>query len=407
MRATCTEANPARQDYKAGARMQEAPRVAQHHAPILRQKETDIMEFKAALLKAQGEPLSIETLRIKHLADKDVVVRIEATSLCHTDLEAVEGQLGVPLPLIPGHEAAGVVEQVGKGVTRVRAGDQVIISWNPHCETCFYCRRAQHILCQQYRDNAPAAVHFDGTPRVFWGDEPVHQLMYAGSFAECVVVTEDCAVKIPSGLPSSLACLIGCGVMTGVGAALNVAKVEPGSSASVIGCGSVGLSAIQGAKLAGAEVIIAIDRDPAKLRTARTFGATHTLLADDNLSAAHAALTEGRGADYVFEAAGNEAAFRASVELVRPGGQVVWLGKVPVAKEVAFRWGSLMQEKRIIRSSYGGTDPWRDFPMLVEAYHQGRLLLDEYITSRIPLSQINEGLERLKRGLEIRSVVEF
>jgi S-(hydroxymethyl)glutathione dehydrogenase/alcohol dehydrogenase len=231
--------------------------------------------------------------------------------------------------------------------------------------------------------------------------------MYAGSFAEFVVVTEDCAVRIPPGLPSSAACLIGCGVMTGVGAVLNVAKVEAGSSVTVIGCGSVGLSTIQGAKLADAEVIIAVDRDLAKLETARKFGATHTLVADESLWSAHEGLTSGRGADYVFEAAGNEAAFRASVELVRPGGQVVWLGKVPVTREVAFRWGSLMQEKHIIRSSYGGTDPWRDFPMLARAYQQGRLLLDEYITSRISLDQINTGLDRLKRGLEIRSVVEF
>jgi S-(hydroxymethyl)glutathione dehydrogenase/alcohol dehydrogenase len=370
-------------------------------------KEHDMMKFKGAVLRAPGEDLSIEMLRIDGLAETDVVVRIEATSLCHTDLEAVEGHLNAPLPLIPGHEAAGVVEHVGRGVTRVRPGDQVIISWNPHCNSCFYCQRAQQILCQQYRDNAARSVHFDGRPRVFLDDEPVHQLMYAGSFAEFVVVTEDCAVRIPPGLPSSAACLIGCGVMTGVGAVLNVAKVEAGSSVTVIGCGSVGLSTIQGAKLADAEVIIAVDRDLAKLETARKFGATHTLVADESLWSAHEGLTSGRGADYVFEAAGNEAAFRASVELVRPGGQVVWLGKVPVTREVAFRWGSLMQEKHIIRSSYGGTDPWRDFPMLARAYQQGRLLLDEYITSRISLDQINTGLDRLKRGLEIRSVVEF
>lgn len=365
------------------------------------------MKFKGAVLRSHNQDLCIETLHIRDLADSDVVVRIEATSLCHTDLEAVEGQLGSPLPLIPGHEAAGVVEHVGKGVTRVRPGEQVVISWNPHCNSCFYCRRAQQILCQQYRDNASRSLHFDGHPRVFLGEEPVHQLMYAGSFAELVVVTEDCAVKIPSGLPSDVACLIGCGVMTGVGAALNVAKVEAGSSATVIGCGAVGLSAIQGAKLASAEVIIAVDRDKAKLETARVFGATHTLLADENLLSAHASLTSGRGADYVFEAAGNEAAFRASMELVRPGGQVVWLGKVPVSKDVAFRWGSLMQEKKIIRSSYGGTDPWRDFPALAHAYQEGKLLLDEYITSRISLDQINTGLDRLKRGLEIRSVVKL
>lgn len=365
------------------------------------------MNFKAAVLKTAGAQLSIEQLRTAHLGDADVLVRIVATALCHTDLEAVEGQLGTPLPLVPGHEAAGIVEWVGKSVQRRAVGDHVIISWNPHCEHCFYCEKQQPILCQQYRDNAPRSMHFDGKPRLFLGDEPVHQLMYAGTFAEMAVVTESCAVPIARDMPLDLACLIGCGVMTGVGAALNIAKVEAGSSASIIGCGAVGLSAIQGAKLAGAGTIIAIDRDPVKLEMARRFGATHTLLADESLPSAHAGLTAGRGADYLFEAAGNQAAFRASVELVRPGGQVVWLGKVPVNQEVAFRWGSLMGEKKIVRSSYGGTNPERDFPMLVQAYREGRLLLDEYVTSRIKLDDINLGLQGLREGKEIRSVVEF
>lgn len=365
------------------------------------------MNFNAAVLETAGQPLGIRELRTANLGDGDVLVRIVATALCHTDLEAVEGQLGTPLPLVPGHEAAGVVEWVGKSVQQRAVGDHVIISWNPHCNHCYYCARQQPILCQQYRDNAPRSLHFDGKPRLFLGSEPVHQLMYAGTFAEMAVVTEPCAVGIPKDMPLDLACLIGCGVMTGVGAALNIAKVEAGSSASIIGCGAVGLSAIQGAKLAGAEIIIAIDRDAMKLATARLFGATHTLLADESLLPLHAALTFGRGADYVFEAAGNQAAFRASVELVRPGGQVVWLGKVPVNQDVAFRWGSLMGEKKIVRSSYGGTNPEKDFPFLVQAYQEGRLLLDEYVTSRIRLEGINQGLQRLRDGQEIRSVVEF
>ncbi|HEV7618871.1 MAG TPA: Zn-dependent alcohol dehydrogenase [Burkholderiaceae bacterium] len=365
------------------------------------------MNFKAAVLKTAGSPLSIEQLKIANLGESDVLVRIKATSLCHTDLEAVEGQLASPLPLVPGHEAAGIVEWVGKSVRNSAVGDHVVISWNPHCNHCFYCARQQPILCQQYRDNASLSLHFDGKARLFLNDEPVHQLMYAGTFAEMAVVTESCAVKIPEDMPLDLACLIGCGVMTGVGAALNIAKVEAGSSASIIGCGAVGLSAIQGAKLAGAEKIIAIDRDPAKLEIARKFGATHTLIAGASLIPEHAALTSGRGADYVFEAAGNQAGFRASVEIVRPGGQVVWLGKVPVNQDVAFRWGSLMGEKKIVRSSYGGTSPEKDFPFLVKAYLEGKLLLDEYVTGRIRLDGINLGLQRLKQGLEIRSVIEF
>ena len=365
------------------------------------------MTFNGAILRRAGTPLQIEKLEIRNLSANDVLVRIKATSLCHTDLEAVEGQLGTPLPVVPGHEAAGIVEWVGNAVKDKTVGDHVVISWNPHCDLCFYCEKHQPILCQQYRDNAARSMHFDGQPRFFASGEPIHQLMYAGTFSEMVAVTDACAVKISREIPFDLACLIGCGVMTGVGAALNIAKVESGSSATVIGCGAVGLSAIQGARLACAETIIAIDRDPAKLTTARIFGATHTLLVGDALISEHAALTSGRGADYVFEAAGNQAGFRTSMELVRPGGQVVWLGKVPVFQDIAFRWGSMMGEKKIIRSSYGGTDPARDFPYLVNAYLDGKLLLDEYVTSRIRLEDINLGLERLKSGFEIRSVVEF
>lgn len=365
------------------------------------------MNFAAAVLTETRQPLSVERLTLGALADNDVVVNVRATSLCHTDLEAVRGDLGVPAPFVPGHEAAGVVQWVGKAVTHVAVGDHVITSWNPHCNGCFFCMRQQSILCQQYRDRSQTAWHFDGRPRLFLGDQPVHQLMYSGSFAELCVVTADCAVPISKEMPFDRACLIGCGVMTGVGAVLNVAKVEAGSSVCVIGCGSVGLSAIQGARLAGAERIIAVDRDPKKLQLATTFGATHTLLADEHLNSALAELTSGRGADYVFEAAGNPAAFQASLELVRVGGNVVWLGKLPAQENLALRWGSLMGEKRIVRASYGGAVPERDFPMLVDAYFKGTLLLDEYITDRIKLADINTGLDRLARGIDIRSVIEF
>ena len=281
--------------------------------------------FKAAVLNESESPLSIERVSIRGLSDMDVVVVIKATSLCHTDLEAVQGHLGVPVPLIPGHEAAGIVEWTGKSVRQVAKGDHVVISWNPHCNICFYCKKQQPILCQQYRNHASTSMHFDGKPRVFMEGQPIHQLMYAGTFAEMAVVTESCAVKIPKTIPLDLACLIGCGVMTGVGAAIKIAKVEPGSSATVIGCGAVGLSAIQGARLAKAETIIAVDRDPEKLETAIRFGATHALRAGPDLTKEHAELTAGRGADYVFEAAGNEAAFRATMVEASRGGSTTRL----------------------------------------------------------------------------------
>ena len=360
------------------------------------------MKFLGAVLREAGQPLQLESLALKNLSDLDVVVRIMATSLCHTDLEAVEGALGTPVPFIPGHEAAGIVESIGRQVKSLNIGDHVVVSWNPFCGSCYFCQRKQPIICSQYRANATTSFHFDGKPRIYMGDDPIHQLMYAGSFAEMAVVTEDCAVKIPKEVPFEIACLIGCGVMTGV-----IAKVTPGSTVGVIGCGAVGLSAIQGARLAGAEKIIAIDRDVKKLEFSRQFGATDLIIANNDVLPRIMNATNGIGLDYVIESAGNEAAFQLSVEVVRPGGQVVWLGKVPTQKKVSFKWGSLMGEKKIHRSSYGGATPQVDFPYLAQSYLDGKLKLDEYITSRIRLSEINEGLNRLKRGQEIRSVVQF
>jgi len=365
------------------------------------------MKFLGAVLKETGKPLQLESLALKNISSDDVVIKIRATSLCHTDLEAIEGALGTPLPFIPGHEAAGIVEEIGTNVKSVKVGDHVVISWNPYCKTCYFCQRKQPIICDQYRKNVVSSFHFDGNPRVYLENSPVHQLMYAGSFAQYAVVTEECAVKIPDEIPFEIACLIGCGVMTGVGAVLNIAKVSPGSTVGVIGCGAVGLSAIQGALIAGARKIVAIDRDPKKLEFSKQFGVTDIVLADENVLSTLMSITDGIGLDYIIESAGNEAAFQLSVETVRPGGQVVWLGKVPTQQKVNFRWGSLMGEKKIHRSSYGGATPQLDFPYIAQCYLDGKIKLDEYVTSKIQLHEINEGFERLKHGQEIRSVIQF
>jgi S-(hydroxymethyl)glutathione dehydrogenase/alcohol dehydrogenase len=365
------------------------------------------MNFDGAVLNAIGDPLRIQKLSLGNLAAGDVVVKIKATSLCHTDLEAVEGSTGTPTPFIPGHEAAGIVDWIGKDVSTLKIGDHVVVSWNPFCGKCYFCQKKQPIICSQYRSNAGQSFHFDGKPRIFLKETPIHQLMYSGSFAEYAVVTEDCAVRISSEIPFEVACLIGCGVMTGVGAAINIAQVSKGSSFAVIGCGAVGVSAIQGAKIAGAERIFAIDQDAKRLDFAKQFGATDLILATDDIIERIMQLTEGIGLDYVIESAGNELAFRLSVEIVRPGGQVVWLGKVSKEKMVEFRWGSIMGEKKIHRSSYGGANPLVDFPFLAQSYLDGNLKLDEYITNRIQLSDVNEGLDRLKAGKEVRSVIEF
>lgn len=365
------------------------------------------MTFSGAVLRETGGQLTVESLELRNVGAGDVVVRVRATSLCHTDLEAVAGALGTPLPFVPGHEAAGIVEWVGSDVRQVQPGDHVVLSWNPFCGSCYFCSRQQPIVCGQYRQMASRSFHFDGTPRVFSSGAPVHQLMYAGSFAEMVVVTEDCAVKVPHELPFDVACLIGCGVMTGVGAVLNIAKVPTGARVAVIGCGAVGLSAIQGARIAGASMIAAIDRVPGKIAFSKQFGATIGLVADDNVVESSLQATDGLGFDFVIESAGSESAFQTSLDILRPGGQVVWLGKLPLSQSLSLRWGSLMGERKIHRSSYGGANPMHDFPFLARKYLGGELKLDPYITARISLAQVNQGMQQLRDGVAIRTVIEF
>jgi S-(hydroxymethyl)glutathione dehydrogenase/alcohol dehydrogenase len=366
------------------------------------------VRFRAAVLHEVGTPLRIETVEAAPPKGDDVLVRIRATSLCHTDLEVIDGQLAYPLPIVLGHEAAGTVEAVGPDVRRLRPGDPVILSWNPHCGHCFYCEQDQPILCEDYLRLGPKAVQFDGTPRLALGGRPVHHLMFIASFAEYCILPEQSAVAVPKEMPFDRACLIGCGVMTGFGGATRVARIGWGSSAVVIGCGAVGLSAVQGAAASGAATVIAVDLDDRKLALARTLGATHAVNpAASDAAAAVKELTAGRGADVVLEAAGNEKAFRLSAEVCRPGGQIVWLGKVNVNQDVAFRWGALMGEKRIVRSSYGGARPQRDFPLLARAYLEGRLKLDELISRRIALEEINDGFAALRKGEVVRAVITF
>ncbi|MBV9555313.1 MAG: Zn-dependent alcohol dehydrogenase [Alphaproteobacteria bacterium] len=365
--------------------------------------------FRAAVLHAAQTPLTVETVTAGPLKPGDVLVKMKAAGLCHTDLEVIEGGLRYPMPIVLGHEAAGIVEEVGPEVKGVAVGDHVVLSWNPHCGHCFYCDRDLPILCETYLGHGPQAVAFDGESRVQLregGD--LRQLMFLGAFAEYCTVPAQQAIVVPKELPFDCACLIGCGVMTGVGGALNIASIAHGDTAMVIGCGAVGLAAVQGARLAGAGEIIAVDLDDAKLTLAAKLGATGLVNARrEDVAAVAKQKTGGRGVDVVLEAAGSPAGFALSVEAVRPGGEVLWLGKTDVTAEVAFRWGALMGEKRIRRSSYGGARPARDFPLLARLCLDGKLLLDELITRHIALDEINTGFAALKAGEAIRSVVMF
>jgi S-(hydroxymethyl)glutathione dehydrogenase/alcohol dehydrogenase len=284
------------------------------------------MKFRAAVLNRINAPLTIDTLDMASLEPDDVLVRIRATGLCHTDLEAIQGTLPYPLPIVLGHEGAGIVEAAGREVTGVKAGDHVICSWNPHCGHCFYCERDQPILCEPFTRHQPRGLLLDGTSRMRRDGEPVHHFFVTSTHAQYTVVPQSGAIVVSRDIPFDRACIIGCGVMTGVGAVVRKAKVSPGASVVVIGCGAVGLNALQGAKLVSAGRVIAVDVGEAKLERAVRFGATDVVDgADRDALERIRALTGGRGADYVFEAAG--ATHRRSVSRLKPCGPAgKWYG---------------------------------------------------------------------------------
>jgi S-(hydroxymethyl)glutathione dehydrogenase / alcohol dehydrogenase len=366
------------------------------------------VEMHAAVLHEVGKPLQVERVHVADLEPHDVLIRLGASGLCHTDLEVMRGSLLLPLPIVLGHEGAGRVEAVGREVTRVRSGDHVVCSWSPNCGQCYYCDQDQPILCERVVA-AVAGGHLpDGRSRLRLGDGTLHHFSVVSSHAEYCIVPETGAVPVPAEVPFDRACLIGCGVMTGVGAVIRCARVEPWSSVVVVGCGAVGLNVLQGARLAGARRIVAVDLSERHLAMAPGFGATHTLHPSrEDVTAAVRALTSGRGADYVFEAAGTEASLQQALEVARPGATVVVLGKTAVNARVSLRFGSLMGEKRIVRSSYGGARPRVDFPRIAQAYLDGQLRLDELITHRLDLADINAGFEGMERGEVTRAVVVF
>ena len=367
-----------------------------------------MISMRAAVMHATKKPLVIETVEIGPLGPGDVLVKVGAASICHTDLEVLEGELKYPMPMVLGHEVAGTIADIGADVQGLETGDKVALHWNPHCGHCYYCDHDQPILCEPYTKNRAIGRHFDGAYRHAHDGNPLHMLMYLGGFAEYVIVPAQSAIKIPDAMPLDRACLLGCGVMTGFGAATHIATPGFGEAVAVIGCGAIGLSAIQGARAMGAGRIIAIDLDDKKLDIARAVGATNVINAKDSDAVTDVKkLTQGRGADVVLESAGAERAFQDSVKMCRPGGEIVWLGKVNVDRDVAFKWGTLMGERNIVRSSYGGARPAQDFPALAQSYLDGTLKLDEMITARIGLDEINDGFDLLRRGDAIRTVIMF
>jgi len=366
------------------------------------------MKFDAAVLEMPRAPLRIAQVESGPLKPREVLVRIRASGFCHTDFEVIEGSLPRPMPIVLGHEGAGTVEAVGSAVSKVRPGDHVVCSWNPACGECFYCRRSKPILCEPIGWWHPRGKLLDGETHLTLDGRALHHFSMVSSHAQFCVLPEAGAIKVSREIPFDRACLIGCGVMTGYGAATRIAPVTEGADVLVVGCGAVGLNVIQGAVARRAGRIIALDADPRRLALAARFGATDTIDAlQEGVVDSVKSLTSGRGAEFVFEAAGKASAMQLALEAAQPGAQIVLLGKVRADDVVGFRFGAIMGEKRITRSSYGGADPETDFPALAQAYLDGNLKLDELIGRRIPLAAINDAVDAMRRGEPGRTVVVF
>jgi S-(hydroxymethyl)glutathione dehydrogenase/alcohol dehydrogenase len=363
--------------------------------------------MKAAVLYEYGKPLVIEEVDLQDPQEKEVRIRIMATGVCHSDLHAQKGELPVPMPMVLGHEAAGVIESVGKGVTSLEDGDHVVLSVVAPCGHCKYCAVGKQNLCDVNTEEIYAGGVRGGKPRLSKNGKPIYHKSGIASYAEYAVVREEGAIKIDSDIPFTSAALAGCAVMTGVGSAINTAQVEPGSTVMVIGCGGVGLNIMQGAALAGAKTILAVDIVDDKLEFAKQFGATHILNAKDvNPAEVAKDLTGGAGVDYAFDATGNPKAILQALDAIKRGGTLLMVGLPPLGVEVPLP-GIMMiiDAKRIIGCVYGSSQPRLDFPRIFDFYKAKKLKLDELVSGILPLSEVNEAFARLERGEVIRTVL--
>lgn len=365
--------------------------------------------MKAAIFYEHNASLKIETIDIDKPKRGEVLVKVAASGVCHSDLSVMNGALPFPPPpAVLGHEGAGVVQEVGGDVTAVQPGDHVILSWRPSCGKCGYCITGRPQLCQTIGMALLQGYLPDGTSRLHKGDLEIRHFTGVSSFAEYAVVPEAGVVKIRPDVPLDAAALVGCGVMTGVGAAINTARVEPGSSVAVIGCGGVGLNVVQGAILAGAEKIIAIDLNPKKLDLAKQFGATHFVNpADGDPVTQVLALTDGLGVDYAFEVIGRADTAVQTYNSIRPGGMAVVVGVAKPDDMMSIPALSLLQEKTLKGSIYGSARPSVDMPKLLDLYMSKKLKLDELVSRRIKLEQINEAFEWMEKGEVARSVIVY
>ncbi|MEJ5255030.1 MAG: Zn-dependent alcohol dehydrogenase [Acidimicrobiales bacterium] len=366
--------------------------------------------MRAAVLEAYGRPLQIyDDVEIEPPGAGEVRVRVQHCGVCHSDLSVVEGVLPAPVPTILGHEAAGMVEEVGEGVSGLSPGDPVVLTACPPCGSCYWCQRGEFSICVNSLGLVTSTLP-DGGTRLSRQGRVLYRGLGVGAFGELAIVQAAGAVKVPEGVPLDVACVVGCAVQTGVGAVINTAKVEPGATVLVTGLGGVGLSIVQGAVLAGASRVIVSDPVPERREAALRFGATDALdPTETEVISATRELTGGIGADYAFEAAGRSALIDLCLQATRSGGTTVIVGVPPMDDPLTISPVALFQttEKKLLGSLLGSVHAARDIPRLIALWQAGRLDLNALVTARRPAHEVNEALDDLREKRGIRTVLSF
>jgi S-(hydroxymethyl)glutathione dehydrogenase/alcohol dehydrogenase len=364
------------------------------------------VQIRAAIVWEQGAALSVESAELDPPGAGEVLVEVKAAGVCHSDLHATSGDWPMKLPLVPGHEGAGIVRQVGDGVTRVKVGDHVVFCWAPACGQCVPCHDGTPLLCDRlekttFRNKLPW-----GGSRLRARDQEVAPFLGTACFATHTVVPQEGLVAIAGDVGFTALAAVGCAVVTGVGAVTNAAKLPRGAVVAVIGAGGVGVNVVQGARLAGARLIIALDREAAPLEIARRLGATHVVQPTGKTSDAVKELTDGRGAEYVFDTVGSPATLTDAILSARKGGTIVLTGLSRIDAQGSVRmYPFVMQEKRLIGSVYGSGNPLKDIENLVNLNQTGQIKLDELATRSYKLEQINEALAALAGSQGGRGVI--
>src|SRR5215218_1296741 len=360
------------------------------------------MKIRAAVLSAPNEPFRVEELELDPPKRGEVLVRLAAVGVCHSDWNLVTGATKHPMPVVAGHEGAGIVESIGEGVDDVAVGDHVILSWAPACGRCFYCLKDRPNLCATYTEPIWAGTMLDGTTRLHRaGGEDVYAYCGLAAFATHTVVPRQSCVVIRKDVPLDVASLIGCAVATGVGAAMFTAGVKPGESVVVLGCGGVGLNIIQGARLCGASMILGVDTQWVKIWIGQHFGAHKVVMATDDIVAITKHHTNGRGADHVFDATGVPSVQECALDCVRPGGTLTLAGLAPMGTATNFPSAVITRQEKTIKGSYyGSVNAPRDFPLFVDLYRAGKLNLKDLVTRQYRLDEVNEAYRALASGTQ-------